>query len=61
MQRLQIPTRRSTALAPVLQGELPFVSFFAATAATGLFGTQFCSRNVFRRSARPPMVDRDPS
>ena len=57
MQRLQIPTRCSTALrygaavanfalalavgttlAPVLQGELPFVPFFVATAATGLFG-----------------------
>src|ERR1035438_6069381 len=57
MQRLPIPTRRSTALrygaavanvalalavgttlAPVLQGELPFVPFFVATAATGLFG-----------------------
>ena len=25
-------------LAPVLQGELPFVPFFVATAATGLFG-----------------------
>jgi signal transduction histidine kinase len=57
MQRLPIPTRRSTALrygaavvcvalglavratfASVLQGELPFVSFFAATAAAAWFG-----------------------